>query len=220
MEVWQLIGVAMVQHELGHKAESDAALERLHQQYADDAAFNIGYVHAFRNEADAAFEWLERARRNGDPASSRSANEPMFARVHSDLRWHALLARLGRAPEDLAAIDFTVRRPGKVPVSKPLPPDPNRPVGQCLPGPLISVSFFPAGFGGLCGLCRDFLSRSVGWCRAWRPVNRGGARAGRECAEVDHGVSAHIVSRTAQQQRRDFLQIAAHENLDRPRPTA
>jgi len=119
MEVWQLIGVAMVQHELGHKAESDAALERLHQQYADDAAFNIGYVHAFRNEADAAFEWLERARRNGDPGLVEIANEPMFARVHSDLRWHALLARLGRAPEDLAAIDFTVRRPGKVPVSKP-----------------------------------------------------------------------------------------------------
>lgn len=119
MEVWRLIGLAMVQHALGQREESDAALASLHRQYADDAAFNIAYVHAFRNEADEAFDWLERARRNGDTGLVEIANEPMFARIRLDPRWHALLERLGRSPGQLAAIEFEVRRPGTVPAVKP-----------------------------------------------------------------------------------------------------
>jgi TolB-like protein/cytochrome c-type biogenesis protein CcmH/NrfG len=115
VEVWQQIGLAMASHALGRSADSDTVLAQLHERYAMDAAYNIAYVHAYRNEADAAFDWLERARRNDDSGLAEIANEPMFGRLHADPRWEPLLFRLGRSKDQLAAIEFDVRRPGALP---------------------------------------------------------------------------------------------------------
>ena len=60
-EIWRLSGLPLAFHALGRRSESDAALAALKSKYAGEVAYQIAEVHAFRGEADLAFEWLERA---------------------------------------------------------------------------------------------------------------------------------------------------------------
>jgi tetratricopeptide (TPR) repeat protein len=110
-EVWRLLGLAMIDHTLGRKRESDAVLSELRSKYAEAAAYNIAYVHAWRNESDQAFEWLDKAVTLQDPGVSEVAYQPLFANVHDDPRWLPFLRRIGKAPEQLAAIRFEPELP-------------------------------------------------------------------------------------------------------------
>jgi TolB-like protein/Tfp pilus assembly protein PilF len=60
-EVAQLSGLSMVYHALGKTADADAALTRLIKERANDDAFQIANVYAFRGQFDEAMRWLERA---------------------------------------------------------------------------------------------------------------------------------------------------------------
>lgn len=110
-ETWRLQGLTTVYHALGRQAESDAALAELIAKYAGDSAFNIAYVLADRGEADRAFEWLDKAVANKDPGLAEIVTEPLFAKIHDDPRWLPFLRRIGKAPEQLAAIPFEVTLP-------------------------------------------------------------------------------------------------------------
>jgi TolB-like protein/Tfp pilus assembly protein PilF len=110
-EAWQLIGLAMAHHALDQTSASDSALSKLIQKYEQDAAYNIAYVFAFRAEADRAFEWLRKAVNYNDPGLAEIANEPLFANIKSDPRWATFLESVGKAPEQLAAIEFNVTLP-------------------------------------------------------------------------------------------------------------
>jgi TolB-like protein/DNA-binding winged helix-turn-helix (wHTH) protein/Tfp pilus assembly protein PilF len=106
---WRAVGLPMVFHALGRKAESDAALARLIEEHRTDAAYNIAYVHAFRGEANRAFEWLDKAATDRDPGLDDIAVDPLFAGLYHDRRWPRFLRRLGKSPEQLAAIRFDVQ---------------------------------------------------------------------------------------------------------------
>ena len=110
---WRLDGQAMVYHALGRKAESDATLAKLIQKYEKEAAWNIAYVYAFRGEADRAFEWLDKAVVYRDPGVSLTAVQWPFSNLHQDPRWLPFLRKIGRAPEQLAAIKFDVKLPDR-----------------------------------------------------------------------------------------------------------
>ncbi len=110
-EILRAIGLPMAYHALGQTAKADAALAELERLHGGDAAFNIAYVHALRREPDKAFEWLERAVRNKDTGLPDIIYEPNLASLHADPRWLPLLRRLGRAPEQLAAIIFEAHPP-------------------------------------------------------------------------------------------------------------
>ena len=111
-EVWRLIGLPMAYHALGRKTESDAALATLIAKDEKDAApYNIAYVYAFRGDADKAFEWLDKAVQYQDPGLSGIAVENLFDKIHSDPRWLPFLRKIGRAPEQLAKIQFKVTLP-------------------------------------------------------------------------------------------------------------
>ena len=110
-EVWRLLGLTMIYHTLGRKTDSDAALAETIRKYSADAAYNIAYVLAWRNERDRAFEWLDRAVTQQDPGLSEIASEPLFANLHDDPRWLPFLRKIGKAPEQLAAIKFDVKVP-------------------------------------------------------------------------------------------------------------
>ena len=106
---WRAVGLPMVLHALGRRAESDAALARLIDTHKDDAAYNIAYVLAFRGEADRTFEWLDKAVADRDPGLDDIAVDPLFAGLYKDPRWLPFLRKLGKAPDQLAAIRFDVR---------------------------------------------------------------------------------------------------------------
>jgi serine/threonine protein kinase/Flp pilus assembly protein TadD len=110
-ESWRLIGLPMAYHALGRKTESDAALATLIAKDEKWGPYNIAYVYAFRGEADKAFEWLDKAVQYQDPGLSQIVGENLFDNIHSDPRWLPLLRKIGRAPEQLAKIQFKVTLP-------------------------------------------------------------------------------------------------------------
>jgi len=110
LEVFRMIGLPLAYHALGRKAESDAALAELVATYEKDAAYNIAGVHAFRGEADPAFEWLEKERALGG-TFAEIVVDPLFANLNGDPRWAPFLREIGKAPEQLARIRFRAPPP-------------------------------------------------------------------------------------------------------------
>jgi tetratricopeptide (TPR) repeat protein len=111
-EVWRMIGLPMAYHALGRKAESDQALAALIGKYEKDAPYNIAYVYAFRAEADKAFEWLDKAIKYEDPGLTQIVGEEgAFDNIRSDARWLPFLRKIGKAPEQLAKIEFKLTLP-------------------------------------------------------------------------------------------------------------
>ena len=110
-EGFRLTVLAMIYHALGRQAESDAALAEVIEKHEEDSAYNIAYVLAYRNEADLAYEWLEKAVGYQDPGLSEIVCERLFANIHADPRWASFLERIGKSPEQLKAIEFDVKLP-------------------------------------------------------------------------------------------------------------
>jgi TolB-like protein/Tfp pilus assembly protein PilF len=107
----KMVVLPMAYYALGRKADSDAALAALIAKYEKDWSYNIAYVYAYRGEADKAFEWLDKAVEYGDNGLRLIVTDNLFDKIHGDLRWLALLRKIGRAPEQLAKIEFKVTLP-------------------------------------------------------------------------------------------------------------
>ncbi len=108
---WKMYGLPMAYHALGRKDDSDTALTALIAKYEKEGPYNIAYVYAYRGEADKAFEWLDKAIEYGDPGLGEIATENLFEKIHADPRWLPFLRKIGKAPEQLAKIDFRVTLP-------------------------------------------------------------------------------------------------------------
>jgi TolB-like protein/class 3 adenylate cyclase/predicted TPR repeat methyltransferase len=66
-DVFRNESFAMIHHTLGHRIESDAALQALIDGFGWTAAYQIAEVYTWRNEIEKAFEWLELAYTQRDP---------------------------------------------------------------------------------------------------------------------------------------------------------
>ncbi len=109
--MWRNIGLPMVYHALGEADKSDAELAELIEKYAQAAPYNIAYVLAYRDEADGAFEWLDKTVEYGDPGLQEIVLETLFANIHDDPRWLPFLESIGKSPQQLDAIEFKVTLP-------------------------------------------------------------------------------------------------------------
>jgi tetratricopeptide (TPR) repeat protein len=105
-EVWRMIGLPMAYCALGRRADADAALNVLIAKYEKDSSYNIAYVYAFCGDADKAFEWLDKAVTYQDSGLSVIVTENLLDKIHSDPRWLPFLRKIGRAPNQLAKIEF------------------------------------------------------------------------------------------------------------------
>jgi serine/threonine protein kinase/tetratricopeptide (TPR) repeat protein len=94
-EALRLWALGLVHHGMGHRAESEAALEELIAKRSGDWAAQIAEMHAVRGEADAAFAWLERAYAQRDAALAEVKRTPRFRSLHGDPRWGAFLKKMG-----------------------------------------------------------------------------------------------------------------------------
>ena len=90
-------GVALALFGLGRRADADAALQAIIDQDAETSAIQIAEIHAFRDETDAAFHWLERAFAQHDHGVSLLRGSAIFRRLHGDPRWLPYLAKIGTA---------------------------------------------------------------------------------------------------------------------------
>jgi tetratricopeptide (TPR) repeat protein len=96
-EAFRLSSVPAVYWALGRRAESDAALGELKRKYAASSAFNIAEMHAYRGEPDAAFDWLDRAYRQRDPAMEMVKIDPLLRNLRGDPRFQKILVRMNLA---------------------------------------------------------------------------------------------------------------------------
>jgi adenylate cyclase len=104
---WKISISPIVYWELGRKSDSDAALHRLEEQYAEGFAYNVAEMHAYRGELDSAINWLERAYQQHDDGMSWIRIDPFLQNLHSDNRYKALVARIkleGDPPEGLSRL--------------------------------------------------------------------------------------------------------------------
>jgi TolB-like protein/Tfp pilus assembly protein PilF len=78
----------------GRTAEADERLQAFSEAHQSWASALIATLHAFRGDADAAFEWLDRAYQNRDSLLTATLRDPLLESVHDDPRWNALLRRM------------------------------------------------------------------------------------------------------------------------------
>ena len=110
-EIYKMIGLPMAYHALGRKADSDVVLAALIAKYEKDGPSNIASVYAYRGEADKAFAWLDKAVEYGDGGLSEIVTDNLFDKIRADPRWLPFLRKVGKAPEQLAKIEFKVTLP-------------------------------------------------------------------------------------------------------------
>jgi TolB-like protein len=90
----RLYGIALAEHALGHAREARAALDELIAKHAQEAAYQIAWVFAWRGETGDAIEWLERAYRQRDGGLAEVKVDPVFVRLRGDARYQALLKKM------------------------------------------------------------------------------------------------------------------------------
>ena len=71
------------------------ALSGLIDKYAQQSAYQVAEVYAYRQEADPAFEWLERAYAQRDPGLSSIRSNALLRNLHGDQRWQSFLEKMG-----------------------------------------------------------------------------------------------------------------------------
>ena len=111
-EIYRMSSLPLAYHALGRRTEADAALAQFTKDHASDSPMLVAAIHAYRDEPDQAFAWLDKAIATSDPYVQYALVEPLYRSLHEDPRWNTFLRKAGKAPEQLAAIRFKVILPG------------------------------------------------------------------------------------------------------------
>jgi eukaryotic-like serine/threonine-protein kinase len=90
----RLATLPFVYWSLGRRTESDAALAKLVATHANDDAYSIAEIYAYRGELDRSFEWLDRAFRLRDAGMARLKHDLLLRNVSGDPRYRTLLTRM------------------------------------------------------------------------------------------------------------------------------
>jgi tetratricopeptide (TPR) repeat protein len=93
----RLYGLAVLHHKGGRPSESDRALRELTEKHGHEAAYQVACAHAVRGEADAAFEWMERAYTQHDSGLALMLLDAQLRSLHTDPRWKTFLRKMGLA---------------------------------------------------------------------------------------------------------------------------
>lgn len=94
-KTYNAYGRAIIYHLQGDTEKSEAALRELVDLREAPNAYLIAEVCGTRDEPDTAFDWLERAFDENDPAMGGMMISPYFQSLHGDPRWAALLQKMG-----------------------------------------------------------------------------------------------------------------------------
>lgn len=101
--VLRLAGRAAALSSAGDRVGSERELEQLRTRYGHLDAFRVAQVHAWRNEPDAAFDWLARAIAQREASLMYLQFDPLLAPLRTDPRFAAVLAEVKLVPRDAGA---------------------------------------------------------------------------------------------------------------------
>ncbi len=99
---WRTYALALAHFANGDRAEADAALKKLIDENADQAAIQIADVYALRKEPDKMFEWLERAWPTNDRGVIDLLLDPFLRAYKDDPRFIAFAQKVGVMPKAAA----------------------------------------------------------------------------------------------------------------------
>jgi len=92
---WQRMALALA-HQIGSdRAAADAALQKLIDEDATLAPYQIAEVYALRRDADKTFEWLDRTWASRDPGITSLLTDPFLLRYQDDPRFAAFCKKAG-----------------------------------------------------------------------------------------------------------------------------
>jgi serine/threonine-protein kinase len=94
-EAYRNFALALAQAARGDRPAANAALAELIAKDKNIAAYQIAQVYAWRGETDKAFEWLQTSYDTHDTGTLSLLIDPLLRGLHSDPRYHALLAKTG-----------------------------------------------------------------------------------------------------------------------------
>jgi len=103
VELVRLIACALAYHTAGAADQADEVLEVLGEKFGGTAAFYMAMNHAWRDENEAAFEWLERAVDGGQEVMG-VRTDPFMKGMHDDPRWEPFLMKVGLSNAQVAEI--------------------------------------------------------------------------------------------------------------------
>jgi tetratricopeptide (TPR) repeat protein len=75
----------------GRPADAETALQALIAQHAATDASCIAMTYAYKNDKEAALQWLERAYAQRDAGLLEMLGEPLFKNISAEPRFHAIL---------------------------------------------------------------------------------------------------------------------------------
>ena len=110
-EEYRVKGMAVALHALGRQEEYEAKLAVLIEQWGNDWPSEVAHVYAYTGDADAAFQWLDKAIEQNEDGLSEQFLQPFYRPLHDDPRWTVFLELVGSKPEQLSAIKFEVTLP-------------------------------------------------------------------------------------------------------------
>ena len=110
-EEYRVKGTALALHDLGRMAEFDSTFAELRERWGDRWPSEVAHVYAWIGDADAAFEWLEKAVLQNEDGLNTQFLRTFYAPLYDDPRWQAFRERTGTSEEQLAAIEFEVTLP-------------------------------------------------------------------------------------------------------------
>ena len=90
----QAYGLAIVYKALGKMKEADDKLAGLIKSDANDGAYQIAEIYAYRGEKNKAFEWLERAYKQRDGGLASIIGDPLLRNIVKDPRYAAFLKKM------------------------------------------------------------------------------------------------------------------------------
>ena len=99
---WRTYALALAHFANGDRAEADAALKKLIDENADQAASQIAEVYALRKEPDKMFEWLEHAWTTHDTGVTELLVYPFLRAYKDDPRFIAFAQKVGVIPKAAA----------------------------------------------------------------------------------------------------------------------
>ncbi len=91
-------GIAIAEHTLRKAKEAQEALDDVIAKHAQDSAYQIAQVFAWRGETDKALEWLDRAYKQQDGGLAGIKADLFLMSLHADPRFNALVRKL-KLPE-------------------------------------------------------------------------------------------------------------------------
>ena len=111
-EEYRLKGRAMALFALERREEADALMQQLVDEWGERYPTEIAHAHAYRNEIDQAFEWLNiRYERGGPGTWGEQRLDLLWRNLHDDPRWEEFLVNLDVSDQQLAGIEFEVTVP-------------------------------------------------------------------------------------------------------------